>query len=91
MAAQGELTFGVLQAGFRPGEVADPTSKGPTLLCSALAMGGQLWLVGSRRNSFQQQYWMASSSKDVLDLMLFSAQVVWVSWGEEGEIPEGSK
>ena len=68
MAARGELTFGVLLARLSPGGVADPTSKGRSLLCSALARGGQLWLVGSRRNSFQQQRWMASSSKDILDL-----------------------
>lgn len=37
MAALGELTFGALQARFSPRGVADPTSKGPGLLCSALA------------------------------------------------------
>lgn len=67
MAALGELTVGALQARFSPRGVADPTAKGPGLLYSALAGGGQRWLVGSRKNSFQQQRWMAPRSKDTVD------------------------
>lgn len=77
MAALGELTFGALQARFSPGGVADPTSKGPGLLYSALAGGDSYgWWDQGDPTSFQQQRWMASRSRHCrLDAFLCSGGV----------------